>query len=126
MPTATSNSVSPGSRRWRGLRTSAQLLSTPPPRPSSNVALAAGARGVLSKSMHADELAEAVLSVAGGLQVVSDKVPNREAEEPPALGYKFGLTSRESEVAALLARGLSNKALAPMDRVTRGVATPTK
>ena len=77
-----------------------------------NAALAAGARGVLSKSMRAGELAEALISVAGGLQVVSERFADHRLEEHHALGYKFGLTARESEVAALLARGLSNKALA--------------
>jgi NarL family two-component system response regulator LiaR len=82
--------------------------------PSTNeqrdVALAAGARGLLAKSMHAGALAEALLDIADGRLVVSEQFG--DAEEPRWPGYEFGLTSRESEVAALLAQGMSNKELA--------------
>jgi DNA-binding NarL/FixJ family response regulator len=73
-------------------------------------ALRAGARGVLSKSMRADELKRALLAIAAGDRVVSDDFgDNRDSGWP---GREFGLTSRESEVAALLARGMSNKEIA--------------
>jgi two-component system, NarL family, response regulator LiaR len=75
-----------------------------------DAALAAGARGLLAKSMPADELAEALLAIADGHQVVSEEFG--DAEEPQWPGHEFGLTSRESEVAALLAQGMSNKELA--------------
>lgn len=75
-----------------------------------DTALAAGARGLLSKSMGADALAEALLAIADGHQVVSEEFG--DAEEPQWPGHEFGLTSRESEVAALLAQGMSNKELA--------------
>ena len=72
--------------------------------------LAVGARGLLAKSMHADALAEALIAIAQGHQVVSEEFG--DAEEPRWPGHEFGLTSRESEVAALLAQGMSNKELA--------------
>src|SRR5712691_8591602 len=75
-----------------------------------DAALAAGARGLLAKSMPADALAEALLAIADGHQVVSEEFG--DAEEPQWPGHEFGLTSRESEVAALLAQGMSNKELA--------------
>jgi NarL family two-component system response regulator LiaR len=72
--------------------------------------LAAGACGLLAKSMHGDALAEALLDIAAGDQIVSEEFG--DAEEPHWPGHEFGLTSRESEVAALLAQGMSNKELA--------------
>jgi NarL family two-component system response regulator LiaR len=79
-------------------------------REQRDVALAAGARGLLAKSMHADALAEALLDIADGRQVVSEEFG--DADDPQWPGHEFGLTSRESEVAALLAQGMSNKELA--------------
>jgi NarL family two-component system response regulator LiaR len=75
-----------------------------------DAALAVGARGLLAKSMHADAFAEALLDIAEGHQVVSEEFG--DADEPRWPGHEFGLTSRESEVAALLAQGMSNKELA--------------
>jgi len=75
-----------------------------------DAALATGARGVLSKSMHAAELVDALLAVASGREVVSDEFG--EDAEPRWPGHEFGLTSRESEVAAQLAQGMSNKEIA--------------
>jgi len=75
-----------------------------------DAALAAGARGVLAKSMPADALAGALIAIADGHQVVSEEFGDAEETEWP--GHEFGLTSRESEVAALLAQGMSNKELA--------------
>ena len=72
--------------------------------------LAAGARGLLAKSMQASALAEALIDIAEGRQVVSEEFGDAEDADWP--GQEFGLTSRESEVAALLAQGLSNKELA--------------
>jgi NarL family two-component system response regulator LiaR len=72
--------------------------------------LAAGAGGLLAKSMHGDTLAEALLDIAAGHQIVSEEFG--DAEEAHWPGHEFGLTSRESEVAALLAQGMSNKELA--------------
>jgi DNA-binding NarL/FixJ family response regulator len=73
-------------------------------------ALQAGACGVLSKSMPADELTNALLAIAAGDRVVSEEFGDCRNSGWP--GQEFGLTSRESEVAALLARGMSNKEIA--------------
>jgi NarL family two-component system response regulator LiaR len=75
-----------------------------------DTALAAGARGLLAKSMGAEALAEALQAIADGHQVISEEFG--DAAEPQWPGHEFGLTSRESEVAALLAQGMSNKELA--------------
>ena len=72
--------------------------------------LAAGARGLLAKSIDAAALARALLDIADGRQVVSEEFGDAEVPQWP--GHKFGLTSRESEVAAFLAQGMSNKELA--------------
>jgi DNA-binding NarL/FixJ family response regulator len=72
--------------------------------------LAAGARGVLSKSTPAEALVDAFDEVDGGEIVVSTVF--RRLSERSWPGHDFGLTARESEVAAFLAEGLSNRAIA--------------
>jgi DNA-binding NarL/FixJ family response regulator len=69
-----------------------------------------GARGVLSKAMPAQDLADALVAVADGTQVVSDDFRPHQREGWP--GSELGLTARESEVAALLTQGMSNKDIA--------------
>jgi DNA-binding NarL/FixJ family response regulator len=72
--------------------------------------LVAGARGVLSKSTSAEALVETLEKIDAGEIVVSPVFrPARECSWP---GHDFGLTVRESEVAAFLADGLSNHAMA--------------
>ena len=72
--------------------------------------LAAGARGVLSKSTPAEGLADTLAAIDGGEIVVSRVFsPPRERSWP---GHDFALTVRESEIAAFLAEGLSNHAIA--------------
>ena len=71
--------------------------------------LAAGAHGIIAKSTTPDELADALEIVAGGEFVSSDF----GVDTPPAWpGHDFGFTLRESDVAALLADGMSNKEIA--------------
>jgi len=72
--------------------------------------LAAGARGVLAKSTSADELADALLAISQGETVISPTF--RSLGEPIWPGHDFGLTVRESEVAAFLAQGMSNHEMA--------------
>ncbi len=72
--------------------------------------LAAGARGVLSKSISAETLVQALTAIDAGEIVISpDFRPPRSCSWP---GHHLGLTARESEVAALLAEGLSNHEIA--------------
>ncbi len=75
-----------------------------------DAAVAAGASGVLSKNATAIDLAEAVLMVTSGHQVVSDEF--RVTAGAHVADDEFGLTPREQDVASLLVRGLSNKELA--------------
>jgi NarL family two-component system response regulator LiaR len=72
--------------------------------------LAAGGRGVLAKSTPADELADALIAVSRGETVISPAF--RSLGEPIWPGHDFGLTARESEVAAFLSQGMSNHEMA--------------
>jgi DNA-binding NarL/FixJ family response regulator len=75
-----------------------------------DVVLAAGARGVLAKSIPAEALADALVAINGGETTISPVFDRPRDMAWP--GHDFGLTLRESEVAALLARGLSNREIA--------------
>ncbi len=68
---------------------------------------AAGVQGVLAKSMSADALVSALLQIASGHAFFSAGFRRAKTQCWP--GSDFGLTARESEVAALLAEGLRNK-----------------
>ena len=72
--------------------------------------LDAGARGVLAKSTPAGDLVESLLAIGRGELVVSPAFRRPGESEWP--GVDFGLTARESEVAAFLAEGLSNREIA--------------
>jgi len=72
--------------------------------------VAAGARGVLDKTMPARELADALVAIGAGDTVVSPEFCNPAGSHWP--GQVFGLTVRESEVASLLLQGLSNREIA--------------
>jgi len=73
-------------------------------------ALHAGARGIIAKATGPRALADALLEIAAGGTFVSPEFGAGDA--PPWPGHEFGLTLRESDVAALLADGLSNKQIA--------------
>jgi DNA-binding NarL/FixJ family response regulator len=72
--------------------------------------IAAGARGVLSKSTPAAELLDALEAIDRGEIVVSPVTRRPRGCSWP--GHDFGLTERESEVAAFLAAGISNQEIA--------------
>jgi DNA-binding NarL/FixJ family response regulator len=95
-------------------------------------ALRAGASGFLLKDVDAAKLAEAIRVIAAGNAIVDPAVTRRLLDhftrEPPALGTGpdpgaardrlAGLTCRETEVLALVARGLSNAEIAAAIVVT--------
>jgi DNA-binding NarL/FixJ family response regulator len=72
--------------------------------------LAAGARGVLSKSTPAQTLLDTLTAIDDGEVVVSPVIRRPRGCSWP--GHDFGLTVRESEIAAFLAEGLSNHEIA--------------
>ncbi len=82
-------------------------------KPSAAVAWRLGCRAVLSRQADEEQLAAALVAVAGGLAVFSPSL--RESLQSPATSIDVtagDLTPRESEVLALLAEGLTNKAIA--------------
>jgi NarL family two-component system response regulator LiaR len=73
-------------------------------------ALAQGAAGYLSKTMPPPDLIQALEDIHSGAVVTSDTYEvllGRESEDTPA--HDFGLSAREAEVVALIAKGLSNE-----------------
>jgi DNA-binding NarL/FixJ family response regulator len=73
-------------------------------------ARAAGARGVLAKSMPAPELVDAIERIANEQQYVSPHFGRTVRQPWP--GHDLGLTLRESEVALFLAQGMRNRDIA--------------
>ena len=73
-------------------------------------AVNAGARGVIAKSETAEGLVRALLAIDGGELVVSPNFRRPHGYTWP--GHDLGLTARESEVAAFLSEGLSNRDMA--------------
>jgi DNA-binding NarL/FixJ family response regulator len=72
--------------------------------------LATGARGVLSKSASAETLARQLTAIDRGEVIVAASFSRPRDRCWP--GHDYGLTARESEVAAFLAEGMSNQAIA--------------
>jgi NarL family two-component system response regulator LiaR len=72
--------------------------------------LAAGARGVIAKSVPAEELVAALRAINGGEIVVSPAFSHPTVQRWP--GQELRLTARESDVAAFLVQGLSNQQMA--------------
>jgi NarL family two-component system response regulator LiaR len=73
-------------------------------------ARAAGARGVLAKSMPAEALVDAIEQIANEREFVSPHF-GRSVRQPWP-GHDLGLTLRESEVALFLAQGMRNRDIA--------------
>ena len=69
----------------------------------------AGARGLIAKALPAGELVDALVAVAGGQFIDTGGFRGRTGGQWP--GSQWGLTGRESEVLALLATGLPNRAI---------------
>jgi len=78
-------------------------------------ALQAGASGFLLKTARAEQLVEAVQVVARGDALLSPDVTRsvlKQFSRPATPAAPVGLTEREGEVLALVARGLSNAEIA--------------
>jgi len=75
-----------------------------------DAARAAGASGVLAKSMSAESLVDAIQQIARKGEFVSARF-GRSVRQPWP-GYDLGLTLREGEVALFLAQGLRNRDIA--------------
>ena len=96
----------------------APVLALVPDEAAGELALAAGARGLLLRDAAPGALLAALQAVARGLTVFDSTLspvrPSSRAAPSPT--SPEALTPREREVLALLAEGLSNKAIA--DRLT--------
>jgi NarL family two-component system response regulator LiaR len=81
-------------------------------------ALAQGAAGFLSKGLTALELVEALEAVHDGATLPRPETASGDAErsqvdsQTPWPGQETGLTARESEILALIAKGLTNQEIA--------------
>ena len=82
--------------------------------------LEAGANGYLVKSVDAASLARAVRSAAAGQSTFSPEV-TKALTEPPPIDLLTALTSREQEIAALIADGRTNAEIA--DRLVLSIFT---
>jgi DNA-binding NarL/FixJ family response regulator len=85
--------------------------------------LAAGATGYLVKDVHADELARAIRTVAGGKvylhpDVAQTMVKRRNGDAPEADPVFENLTAREREVLQLVSEGRSSKEIAARLKIT--------
>lgn len=85
-----------------------------------------GASGYLLKNNSADQIKNAVLSVAGGNMVVQDVVMNQmtygdgKSEEQKRAEKTNGLTKREIEIVDLITEGLTNKEIADTLFISEG------
>ncbi len=74
---------------------------------------AAGASGFISKALPGDQIADALVRIGRGEEVIagtpSPKAAHSDLEWP---GKSVGLTERESQVLTLLAEGLTNREIA--------------
>ena len=75
-------------------------------------AVEAGANGYMVKSVDADSLARAVRSAAAGEGVFSPEVTRALTSRPSSAGVLDSLTSREAEIAELVAEGRTNAEIA--------------
>lgn len=78
-------------------------------------ALEAGARGYLLKGAEPDEIERAVRAVAGGATILGPRVAARAlgtAHRRPQVAVLTQLTAREHDALDLIARGMSNSAIA--------------
>jgi len=79
-------------------------------RAAREAAFGAGARGLIAKALGADQLVSSLRAVARGEVVETGGFRGGGTGQWP--GSKWGLTARESEILALLAMGMPNRAIA--------------
>ena len=77
---------------------------------SREAAFGAGARGLIAKTLPADQLVTSLRAVARGQVVETGGFRGQGTGQWP--GSKWGLTARESETLALVATGMPNRAIA--------------
>ena len=75
-------------------------------------AMAAGARGFVSKSSPPDELVRAISTVMSGRRVLSADMAQEFARTSFETDEVGGLTPREGEILLLLARGMNGRSIA--------------
>jgi DNA-binding NarL/FixJ family response regulator len=75
-------------------------------------ALRKGVAGYLGKTLAADELVAALERIHGGELIVTEEGVQPEPEAGDWPGRRQGLTTRESEIIALITQGLSNQQIA--------------
>jgi two-component system, NarL family, response regulator LiaR len=75
-------------------------------------ALDAGAAGFLPKTLLPQQLVGGLEQIRDGLTVAPTAAPRRDPRTAGWPGAEHGLTPREAEVVALIARGLSNQDIA--------------
>lgn len=75
-------------------------------------ALDLGVSGCLSKALDAAGLADGLRRIAEGETVVSSGADHRDGRSARWPGDEVGLSAKESDVLALLVRGLDNRAIA--------------
>lgn len=95
------------------------LFTWVPDRAVVSDALEAGACGVVSKSLPAEELAHDLEVLATGGSLATDEDPAQEDEDPRPTGRrrdwpgrKEGLTMRQAEMITLITQGLTNEQIA--------------
>ena len=99
--------------RLRGIRTKTLVLTSAAGPTSPALALQAGAAGFLYKDVDPDALVRAIRSVHDGHTVLAPEAAGLVASQPGANARGIAaLTSREREVLALVAQGLSNREIA--------------
>ena len=76
--------------------------------------LEAGAMGYILKDLGRESLIEAIRTVFAGKRYVSESIERQYAER----GARQALTAREMEVLELVARGLTNRELASVLRIS--------
>jgi two-component system nitrate/nitrite response regulator NarL len=97
-----------------GARARVLLLSGHATSELAYLAMALGAGGYLTKAAEFDEIADAVVAVAGGATVLSSQIQTALADEIQQRGAaeRPVLTDREQQILAMLAEGRSAPAMA--------------